>query len=97
MINTDIKKYNFFMYSAPDAYGQTKLSDEVKGSISMAIYNISTNIQNNVKYKEAEYIGLTKEKGIKDTFVIDYGEIKLKVLYTIPSKRKYTQVFLKEI
>ena len=103
MINAQMKEYNYFLYSSePDVYGQTTLiKDEngepaVQGTIKMAINNTSTAIQDNLRYKDATYIGLTLNKFIADTYVIQYGNERLKVLYVNPQGR-YRQVFLNSI
>lgn len=95
MINTDMRTYNYYIYGAQNAYGQATLSSEVKGQIKMAIYTSSQTVTDNIKYKDASYIGLT-QSAVDDTYVIQSGAEKLKVLYVQP-KGKYKQVFLKEL
>ena len=58
----------------------------------MAIYTTSQSVQANINYASANYIGLTNST-VNDTFVIEYGAEKLKVLYVQPQGR-YKQVFL---
>ena len=96
MINANLRDYNYFTFGAKNEYGQAELTEEVQGTINAAIYTLSTTIGNTVKYKDATYILLTKDNSINDTFVIQYGEEKLKVLYIIPSGR-FTQAFLSEM
>ena len=103
MINAQMKEYNYFLYSSePDVYGQTTLIKDangepaVQGTIKMAINNTSTAIQDNIRYKDATYIGLTLNKFIDDTYVIQHGNERLKVLYVNPQGR-YRQVFLNSI
>ena len=93
MINADMRSYDYFLYGEEDKYGQPQLSDTVQGSIRISIYSTSTNIQDNINYKNAEFIGLTKDSNICDKYVIQYGTDKLKVLYVIP-KGRLKQVFL---
>lgn len=95
MINTDMRKYDYFIFGALDKYGQAQLGESVNGSIKMAINNTSTAIQDNVLYKEATYIGLTQAP-IDDSYVIKYGDEKLKVLYVNP-KGRFKQVFMVNI
>ena len=95
MINTDMRLYNYYTYGAADSYGQPQLSETPQGSIKMAINISSQSIQDNILYQDCSYIGLTMA-AIDDTFVIVYGNEKLKVLYVNP-KGKYKQVFLKKI
>ena len=103
MINPSMRDYNYYLYnSEPDAYGQyTLIKDEngepvVQGTVKLSINNTSTSIQDNIKYKNATYLGLTLNKNINDTYVIQYGEERLKVLYVNPQGR-YKQVFLNNI
>lgn len=95
MINTDMRWYDYFTFGEEDEYGQEVLSKEVQGTIKIAIFTTSQSVQDNINYKDATYIGLT-HAAIDDTYVIQYGEEKLKVLYVNP-KGRYKQVFLKEI
>ena len=95
MITLDMRLYNYFTFGAKDKYGQPQLSDEVQGTIKMAINVSGQSVQDNVNYKDASYIGLTLGD-INDTYVIDYNGEKLKVLYVNPRGR-YKQVFMKNI
>ena len=92
MINADMRYYNYFTLGGKDAYGQQTLSNTPAGKIKMAINVSNQNIQGNINYKDAQYIGLTLAE-VNDSFVIEYKNEKLKVLYTVPFGR-YTQVFL---
>ena len=92
MINSQMRTYEYFTLNERDEYGQLKLSTTPTGTIKMAINVSSQSIQDNVNYKEAQYIGLTQAE-VKDTYVIKYGEGLLKVLY-INSLGRYKQVFL---
>lgn len=101
MINTDMRTYNYFSIGDTNGYGQaTIIKDEegnpiVQGTVKMAINISSQSTQDNVNYKNAQYVGLTQGK-VKDTNVIEYEGSMLKVLY-INSKGKYNQVFMSEI
>ena len=95
MINSDMRTYDYFIYSNEDAYGQKEISNTVAGAIKMAIYLTSQTVQDNINYKDSQYIGLTLSD-IDDSFVIKYGERLLKVLYINPQGR-YTQVFMGEL
>lgn len=96
MINSNMRIYDYYTYGEQDAYGQPKLSEEVQGTVKMAINISSKSIQDNILYKDCSYVGLTMNSTVNDTFVIQYGEEKLKVLYVYPNGR-YKQVFLKKI
>lgn len=94
MITTDMRAYNYLTLGERDAYGQPTVSTEVKGTIKMAIYTSSQNIQDNINYKDCSYIGLTTDKSVNDKMIVLYGNEKLKVQYTQP-KGRFIQVFLK--
>lgn len=88
-----MKLYNFFTFGELDAYGQPQLSAIPQGQIKIAINITSQSIQDNINYNGASYIGLTHDSSINDSYVIGYGEEKLKVLYVNP-KGRLKQVFL---
>lgn len=96
MINSNMREYNYFLYSDNDGYGQASVTDEVQGTVKMSITNTSTSTQDNILYKDATYLGLTLNKAVDDTYVIEYGKERLKVLYIVPQGR-YRQVFMKYI
>lgn len=96
MIGTKSRFYNFTKYSVDNAYGQLTLPAEPVGEVKMAIFTTSQSIQDNINYKDANYIGLTFSSLLDDKCVILYGDKKLKVLYINPEAR-VKQVFLKEI
>ena len=93
MINTDMRYYDYFTFGNENEYGQPQLSKEKQGSIKMAIN--TTAIQDNLRFQDATYIGLTSSL-LDDTYVIQYGEEKLKVLYVV-SKGRLKQVYMKNI
>ena len=96
MINATMRNYDYYLYGDNDGYGQATITDEVQGKVKMAIYTLSNTIGTNINYKDATYIALTQNKAINDSYVIKYGEEKLKVMYVIPFGR-YHQVFLSEM
>lgn len=96
MINADMRTYNYFTFGDQDGYGQPQVSKEVQGTIKMSINITSQSITNNIKYKEASYIGLTSDAKVNDTYVIEYGAEKLKVLYVNP-KGRLKQVYMAEL
>ena len=91
-----MKTYNYSTFGALDEYGQETLSTEPIGTVKMALNASNITTGDNIKYKDATYSGLTLDNSINDSFVIHFGEEKLKVLYVMPFGR-YKQVFLKEI
>mgnify|MGYP003311878358 CR=1 FL=1 len=92
MISADMRNYEYYLYGENDAYGQPQLSEDVQGSIKMAINLTSQSVQDNINYKSANYMGLTLMP-INETYVIQYGNERLKVLYVNP-KGRYKQVFM---
>lgn len=88
--------YKYYLYSEEDSYGQPQLSEAPQGSIKMAINITSQAIQDNILYQDCSYIGLTNNSIVNDTFVIQYGNERLKVLYVNP-KGRLKQVYLKKI
>ena len=92
MINADMRIYDFYLYGDQDEYGQPKLSEEVVGTVKMAINTTSQRVQDNILYTGAEYLGLT-HADVNDKYVIQYGDEKLKVLYVNP-KGRFKQVFM---
>jgi hypothetical protein len=93
MINRMMHTYNYFTLGERDKYGQQKLSDTPTGAVKMAIFTTGQSVQDNILYSNAQYMGLTHNKSINDSFVIDYEGVKLKVLY-ISSQGRLNQVFM---
>ena len=92
MINADMRLYNYFSLGTEDEYGQQTMSNEPVGTVRMAINISSQAVQENINYTGATYVGLTHAK-VDDTFVIEYGEERLKVLY-VNDKGRLNQVFM---
>lgn len=93
MIGLNMRSYDYFTFGALNAYGQPTLSKEPVGKVKLSIFTTSQSVQANINYANANYIGLTHDKNINDSYVIQYGEERLKVLYTSKQGR-FTQVFL---
>lgn len=96
MINATMRTYDYYTLNGKDEYGQEVLTENIQGKVKLAIYTLSNTIGTNIKYKDSTYIALTQNKAINDSYVIQYGEEKLKVQYVIPTGRYY-QVFLGEM
>ena len=92
MINADMRLYDYFTLGNKDEYGQPTLSDTPVGQIKMSINITSQNVQDNINYVNAQYIGLTNAN-VDDTYIIQYGDRRLKVLYVNP-KGRMKQVFM---
>lgn len=98
MINSNMRMYDYYLFSEPDDYGQTILiknddgTPKIQGQVKLSVTNTSKSIQDNINYLNASYIALTHDKDISDRYVIQYGNERLKVLYVTPTRFK--QVFL---
>ena len=95
MINADMRTYDYYTYGEDDSYGQPSVSASPQAKIKMAVHITSQSVQDNINYENSQYMGLTLSP-IDDTYVIQYGNEKLKVLYVNP-KGRYKQVFMAEI
>ena len=93
MITTEMRQYDYFTFGVYDDYGVPMVSKEPMGKIKMAIYITSQSIQDNVLFEDCAYIGLTADAAINSTYVIQYGNERLKVLYVNPAGR-YKQVYM---
>lgn len=92
MVKTKMRTYNYQTYGELNEYGQPGLSNEID-TIKMAIHFVTEAIDENSLYSGAQYVGLTHDKSVNATYVIQYGDEKLKVLYVNPEGR-YRQVFM---
>lgn len=93
MINRQMKHYSYSTFNkTKDSYGQHTLVPVVYGDILMAINFINETIDENSLYSGAQYLGLTSAP-VNDSYVINFGDEKLKVLYVNPNGR-LKQVFM---
>lgn len=81
MINANMRLYDFYTIGAPNEYGQAKISDKPAGQVKMSISISSQSIQDNILYKGAQFVAITHDTKVNDTYVIQYGDERLKVLY----------------
>lgn len=95
MINTNMRTYSYFTLGLNE-YGQEVVSNSASGSVKMAIYATGQSVQDNVLYHNAQYMGLTHDKHVSDSWVIDYEGTKLKVLY-VSSQGRFKQVFMAKV
>lgn len=101
MINTSMREYEFYRYGELNDYGQqTLIKDEsgepiVQGTVKMSINLTTQATQDSITYHNAQFFALTHDKSVDDTYVIQYGKTRLKVLFVTPGVR-YRQVFLNE-
>lgn len=92
MINADMRLYNYFTLGTKDEYGQAIPTEEPVGQIKMAINISSQSVQDNINYSGANYVGLT-HANVDDTYIIEYGEERLKVLY-VNNRGRLNQVYM---
>jgi hypothetical protein len=98
MLNAMTRSYDYYTIGEENEYGQVVMpgADATPaGQVRMAIYITSQSIQDNINYKDASYMGLTFAL-LDDTYVIQYGDKRLKVLYVNPQGR-LNQVFMAEV
>ena len=95
MINTDMRIYSYFTFGGDNGYGQPVISKEPQGTIKMAINMSSQSVQDNINFQDCNYVGLTMAQ-LDDSYVIQYGNEKLKVQYVNP-KGRYKLVYLKQL
>lgn len=93
MINAQMRNYDYYTFGENNSYGQPSLSEDIKGTVKMAIHLITEAVEENSFYSGANYVGLTFDSAIDSTYVIQYGEEKLKVL-TVNPQGRYKQVSL---
>lgn len=95
MINASMRLYDYFIYGERNAYGVPSLSARSKGKIKMAIEVSSQQIQDSITYQGCSYLGFTRDE-INDTYVIQYGDERLKVKYVNPRGR-FKQVYMERM
>lgn len=95
MINIYFRQYDYYTIGAMDEYGQPTITKdaEPEGSVKMAIFTSSQSVQDNILYQGCQYMGLTHDTKVNDTYIIDKDGERLKVLYVAPHGR-LKQVFL---
>lgn len=90
-----MRYYDYFTYGELDEYGQPRLSAK-KGVVKMAINLNSQTAADNIKYRDATYVGLSLDKSIDDSYVIKYGDEMLKITFVNPFG-KYNQIYMSEM
>lgn len=93
MISSRMTEYDYYLLDGDNGYGQLTITPDVQGKVKLSITTLTKAVTEDIRYSDASYLGLTQDKSIKDTYVIQYGDEKLKVQYVNPDGR-YTQVFL---
>ena len=97
MITTTFNDYDYYTYSsAQNEYGEKTVMSTKAGTVSIAIYLYTQNIVSNIKYKDAQYIGLTESAALTESCVVACGDKRLKVLYINPVGR-WRQGYMQEM
>lgn len=96
MINAYMREYPYYQYGGVDEYGQAQISAQPIGTVKMAIGLISENISGSILYTDAQYIGLTHNTQVDDTYIIEKDKERLKVLYVNPIGR-WRQVYMARV
>ncbi len=93
MLATQMREYTYTrLTDEVDEYGQPQ-TIEAEGSVKIAINFASEQITANNLYSNASYVGFTLNKEVDESYIIQYGDKKLKVTYSIPLGR-YNQLFM---
>lgn len=93
MINANMREYPYYQLNGLDEYGQAQVSEQPVGTVKMTISLTNQAINNNILYTNAQYIGLTHNTGVDETYIIENGKERLKVLYVNPNGR-WRQVYM---
>lgn len=99
MINSRMRAYDYYLIGDDNGYGQVSLirdenGEPVKqGEVTLSISTISQTVADDIRYTDATYIGLTHDRNITDTYIIQYEQELLKVQY-VNKDGRYTQVFM---
>ena len=93
-----IQKYIPITYTAYtdelDEYGQPKVDNTEKECL-MAISVTKHSPVDNPLYIDSEYTGITMDNNLNDKCIVNYNEMKLKILYIL--KGRFNQVFMQRI
>lgn len=97
MINSKMRNYDYYLLNHDNGYGQLVVLRDTdgkpvkQGDIKLSISTLTQAVVENIRYSDATYIGLTHDF-IDDTYLIQYGNEVLKVLY-VNKDGRYTQVY----
>ena len=99
MINSNMRDYDYYLIGDENGYGQSTIirddnAEPLKqGTVKLSITTITKAVSDDIRYSNASYLGLTADRNINDTYVIQYGEELLKVQY-VNKDGRLTQVFM---
>lgn len=93
MVNTNLRSYDFYTLSTTtNEYGEFTVNNEVQGQVKLSINLLSKQIEDNILYSGASYVGITMDN-VNDNMIINYNGTKLKVLY-VNDFGRYKQVYM---
>lgn len=99
MISSNMRTYDYYLLGDDNGYGQITLKRDdnanpiKQGEVKLSITTLTKTVTDDIRYSDASYLGLTHDKNIDDTYVIQYGQDLLKVQY-VNTDGRYTQVFM---
>lgn len=96
MINAKMREYDYFSFGSDNGYGQPQLGKEPEGKVKMALSLTSQSVQDNINYKDANYVGLTLSSLLDDKKAVKVNTEMFKVLY-VNNEGRYKEVFLKRM
>ena len=99
MIINKMREYDYWLVAVNDEYGQEVMPTEeaeAAGKVKLSIYPTSTGTQDNILYSNCAYVALTYDAEIDDTYIIQYGKERLKVMYIQPQGRM-KQAFMRKV
>ena len=97
MINTNYRLYNYFTLGVNE-YGQEVASTEPTGKVKLSIALRNQTTLDNILYQDAQYMAFTHDTKVNDTYIIEYGQERLKVLYVSESAHnRPRQIFLTRV
>ena len=95
MINREYRPVTIITYeNGIDEYGQKRKKNKTERTTEMVVkINSQVNV-NDPRYIDCDYIGITKDKDIKDTDTCSFDNKNCNIKYIIPSG-KYNQILIK--
>ena len=94
-----MREYDYYLLGKDNGYGQSTLilDDNMQplkqGIVKLSISRITQAVTEDIRYSDSTYVGITMDRDVDDTYIIQYGPELLKVKYVNPDGR-FTQVFM---
>lgn len=97
MLNRELRPVTVITYSDEvDKYGQKRQGASSTRTVNMFVKMYSNSIENNPRFNDIDYIGLTWDKNISSENQIQFDNKTCNVKYMIPSGR-LSQIFMKVV